>query len=67
LVAWQGHALGGTSSDTGQHDPRCPMRHPPQVPCAPLEADDCPTHGGGEGSEIPDPLVNNVIDTHRAG
>jgi hypothetical protein len=67
LVAWQGQPLGGTSRDTGQHDPRCPMRHPRLVPCARIEADDCPTHGVGEGSEISDPLEDHALDTHWEG
>jgi hypothetical protein len=42
LIAWQGKPLGGTSHDTGHHDPCCPLRHAP----APKER---------EGSEISDP------------
>jgi hypothetical protein len=55
-VAWQGQPLGGTSRDTGQHDPRCPLRHPHLAASgASLEADGCPTHDGGEESELSDP------------
>jgi hypothetical protein len=62
FVAWQGQPLGGTSRDTGQHDPRCPLCHPPQVPCAHLEVDHCPTHDVGEGSEFSDPLEDHAPD-----
>jgi hypothetical protein len=56
LVAWQGQPLGGPSRDTGQHDPRCPLRRPHLAASgAPLEGNDYPTYDGGEGSEIPDP------------
>jgi hypothetical protein len=57
LVAWQGQPLGGASRDTGQHDPRCPVRHPHLAASgASLEGDDCLTHDRGEGSEISDSL-----------
>jgi hypothetical protein len=57
FVAWQGQPLGGSSRDTGQHDPRCPLRHPSLAASgAPLEGDSCPTHDGGEGSGFSDPL-----------
>jgi len=55
LVAWQGQPLGGTSRDTGQHDPRCPVRRPHLVASgAALEGDDGLTHDVGEGSEFSD-------------
>jgi hypothetical protein len=57
FVAWQGQPLGGTSRDTGQHDPRCPLRHPHLAASgAALGADHHPTLDAGEGSEISDPL-----------
>jgi hypothetical protein len=66
LVAWQGQPLGGTSRDTGQHNPRCPMRHPRLAASgARIEADDCPTPDGGEGSEFSDPPINYAPDTHE--
>jgi hypothetical protein len=67
LIAWQGQPLGGTSQDTGQHDPRCPLRHPYLVPCARIEADDCPTHDGGEGSELSDPREDYMPDAGGGG
>jgi hypothetical protein len=58
FVTWQGQPLGGTSRDTGEHDPRCPLRHPHRAAsCAHLWADGLPASDEGEGSEIPDPLV----------
>ena len=58
LVAWQGTPLGGTSRDTGQHDPRCPLRHPRLAASgARLAADDRTAPDEGEESEIPDTLV----------
>jgi hypothetical protein len=63
LVAWQGQPLGGTFRDTGQHDPRCPVRHPHLAASgAFLEGDDCSTYDGGEGSEISDPLEDSAPD-----
>jgi hypothetical protein len=65
LVAWQGQPLGGTSQDTSQHDPRCPLRHPRLAASgAPVGADHRPTHDGGEGSEIPDTLVDHTPDAN---
>jgi hypothetical protein len=62
-VAWQGQPLGGTSQDTGQHDPRCPLRHPHLAASgASLEGDDCPTHDGGEGSECSDPREDYALN-----
>jgi hypothetical protein len=56
LVAWQGQPLGGTSQDTGQHDPRCPLRHPHlAASSARLGVDHCPTLDTGGGSDISDP------------
>jgi hypothetical protein len=67
-VAWQGQPLGGTSRDTGQHDPRCPLRHPHLVASgAALEGDDCSTHDRGEGSEFSDPLEDSAPDTDGGG
>jgi hypothetical protein len=55
LVAWQGQPLGGTSRDAGQHDLRCPVRHPHLAASGTaLEGDGCPTHDGGEESDISD-------------
>ena len=66
FVAWQGQPLGGTSRDTGQHDPRCPLRHPHRaVSCTPREADYCPILDAGEGSGCSDPLEDSAPDTHR--
>jgi hypothetical protein len=68
LVAWQGQPLGGTFRDTGQHDPRCPVRRPHLAASgAPLEGDGCLTHDGGEGSENSDPLEDHALDTHGEG
>jgi hypothetical protein len=54
-VAWQGQPLGGTSRDTGQHDPRCPLRYPHRAASdAQLWADGLPAPDEGEGSEISD-------------
>lgn len=54
FVAWQGKPLGGTSRDTGRHDPRCPLRNPMwAAACARLWADHPVTPDAGEGSEIP--------------
>ena len=51
LVAWQGTPLGGTSHDTGRHDPSCPLRH-------------AHAPAGREGSEIPDtPMPEGILDT----
>jgi hypothetical protein len=62
-VAWQGQPLGGTSRDTGQHDPRCPVRHPHLAASgASLEGDDYPTPDGGGGSECSDPLEDYIPD-----
>jgi hypothetical protein len=62
-VAWQGQPLGGTSRDTGQHDPRCPLRHPRLAASgAPVGADHRPTLDAGEGSEIPDPPVDHALN-----
>jgi hypothetical protein len=64
-VAWQGQPLGGTFRDTGQHDPRCPLRRPHLAASGTsLEGDDGLTHDGGEGSEIPDPPEDHTPDTH---
>jgi hypothetical protein len=53
LVAWQGQPLGGSSRDTGQHDPRCPVRHSRLAASgASLEGDDCPTYDVREGSLV---------------
>jgi len=61
FVAWQGQPLGGTSRDTWEHDPRCPVRHPHLAASgAPVEGDDCPTHDGGEGSECSDPREDHA-------
>jgi hypothetical protein len=58
FVAWQGKPLGGTSCDTGGHDPRCPLRHPHRAARSTSPQADSPTAPEvGEGSEIPDPLV----------
>jgi hypothetical protein len=63
FVAWQGQPLGGSSRDPGQHDPRCPVRHPHLVASgAALEGDDCLTHDGGEGSEFSDPREDSAPD-----
>ena len=68
LVAWQGQPLGGTSQDTGQHDPRCPLRHPHLAASGTsLEGDDCLTHDGGEGSEISDPPEDHAPDPGGEG
>jgi hypothetical protein len=68
FVAWQGQPLGGTSRDTGQHDPRCPLRHPHlKTPCASLDGDDYPTFDAEEGLEISDPPVDHAPDTYRGG
>jgi hypothetical protein len=65
FVAWQGQPLGGTSQDTGQHDPRCPLRHPRLAASgAPVGADHRPTHDGGEGSELSDPLEDHIPDAN---
>jgi hypothetical protein len=54
-VAWQGKPLGGTSRDTGHHDPRCPLRHPHRaVRSTAPQADSPPAPAVREGSEIPD-------------
>jgi hypothetical protein len=56
-VAWQGKPLGGTSRDTGRHDPRCPLRHPHRaVRSTAPQADSPPAPEVREGSEIPDTL-----------
>jgi hypothetical protein len=66
FVAWQGQPLGGSSRDTGQHDPRCPMRHPHlAVSGASLEEDDRLTPDAEEGLEISDPSVDHALDTYR--
>ena len=54
LVAWQGKPLGGTSRDTGHHDPGCPLRHGP----APER---------GKGSDISDPPQGHVPDVDEGG
>jgi hypothetical protein len=65
FVAWQGQPLGGTSRDTGQHDPRCPVRHPRlAISGAHLGVEHCPTLDAEEGSEMSDPLVDYAPDTH---
>jgi hypothetical protein len=54
-VAWQGKPLGGTSRDTGRHDPRCPLRHPHRAaPSTAPQADSPPAPEVREGSERPD-------------
>jgi hypothetical protein len=66
FVAWQGQPLGGTSRDTGQHDPRCPLRHPHlAVSGTWLQEDDRLTHDAEEGSEMSDPLGDYAPDTHE--
>jgi hypothetical protein len=56
-VAWQGNPLGGTSRDTGRHDPRCPLRHPHRAARSTAPQADSPTAPEArEGSEIPDTL-----------
>ena len=56
-VAWQGKPLGGTSRDTGHHDPCCPLRHPHRTAQATTPgANDPLTPEVQEGSEIPDTL-----------
>jgi hypothetical protein len=56
-VAWQGKPLGGTSRDTGHHDPCCPLRHPHRaVRSTAPQADSPPAPEAREGSEIPDTL-----------
>jgi len=63
FVAWQGQPLGGSSRDTGQHGPHCPLRHPHlAVSGASLGADHRPTLDAGEGSEIPDPREDDAPD-----
>jgi hypothetical protein len=58
FVAWQGQPLGGIAHDTGQHDPRCPLRNPARAAaCARLWAGYLPVPDEGEGSEIPDTLA----------
>jgi hypothetical protein len=57
-VAWQGQPLGGTSRDTGRHDPHCPLRHPRLAArCASPGADGPDVSEAREGSEIPDTLI----------
>jgi hypothetical protein len=68
FVAWQGTPLGGSSRDTGQHDSRCPLRHPHLVASgAALEGDHRLTHDVGEGSEMSDPREDYAPDTHGGG
>jgi hypothetical protein len=63
LVAWQGQPLGGTSRDTGQHDPHCPLRPPRLVASsASLEGDDGLTHDTGGVSDPPDPQGSEISD-----
>jgi hypothetical protein len=58
FVAWQGQPLGGTSSDTGRHDPHCPLRTPRLAArCASLRTEHCTTPEVREGSAIPDTSV----------
>ena len=65
-VAWQGQPLGGTFRDTGQHDPRCPLRHPYlAVSGTSLEEDHRLTHDAEEGLEISDPPVDHDPDPYR--
>jgi hypothetical protein len=68
FVAWQGQPLGGTFSETGRHDPRCPLRHPHLAArCAAPGADGPTPSEAREGSEIPDTLVTlGVSDTPDA-
>jgi hypothetical protein len=57
FVAWQGKPLGGTSRDTGHHDPSCPLRHPHRaVRSTSPQADSTPAPEVREGSEMPDTL-----------
>jgi hypothetical protein len=46
-VAWHGQSLGGTYADTGQHDPRCPLRY-------------AHAKEGSEGSDTPAPMVASL-------
>jgi hypothetical protein len=58
FIAWQGKPVGGTSRDTGHHDPYCPLRHPHQAArCTSVGADSLTTPEAREGSDMPDPLV----------
>jgi hypothetical protein len=58
FVGWQGKPLGGTSRDTGHHEPCCPLRHPRLgARCASLGADGAAALEALEGSDIPDALV----------
>jgi hypothetical protein len=66
-VAWQGKPLGGSSRDTGHHDPCCPLRPSrPAAPCTSPGVDSPPAPEAREGSEIPDtpeaPGVSEVPD-----
>src|SRR5262245_8058164 len=55
FVAWQGQPLGGTSRDTGRHDPHCPLRHPkPEASGAHRGADRLPAPEAREESRIHD-------------
>ena len=62
FVAWQGQPLGGTSRDTGGHDPRCPLRHPHRAARLTSPQADSPTAPDThEGSDISDPLVTQEV------
>ena len=66
FVAWQGQPLGGTCRDTGQHDPRCPLRRPHLAASgAHLGVDHRPTPDVEEESEISDPPVDNSPTVSR--
>jgi hypothetical protein len=58
FMAWQGQPLGGSSRDTGRHDPGCPLRHPHlTAQVASPEANGPATSEQQEGSDISDTLI----------
>lgn len=61
-VAWQGKPLGGTSRDTGHHDPCCPLRYPDRAARSPSSQVDTPTISEvREGSECSDTLETSGV------